>query len=175
MNDSYSPMRRGRPFGKGESGNPRGRPPGARNRTTLAAEALLEGEAEALTHKLVELALSGDIAALRICVDRILPRPRERRVNFDMPPLLTRADGKKAMHAITCALAAGDITINEALQLSQVVEIKMNFIREYIALSDQDLALLALQNYEERKKLLNNSNDQETSPGTMRRRREPAP
>ena len=47
----------GRPFPKGQSGNPAGRPIGARNAATQLAEALLDGEAEALTRKLVELAL----------------------------------------------------------------------------------------------------------------------
>jgi ribulose 1,5-bisphosphate carboxylase large subunit-like protein len=51
---------RGRPFGRGQSGNPEGRPPGARNRKTLAAAMLLDGEVEALTRKAVELALAGD-------------------------------------------------------------------------------------------------------------------
>jgi len=56
---------RGRPFAPGTSGNPAGRPKGARNRATVAAEALLEGEAEALTRKAVELALAGDVTAQR--------------------------------------------------------------------------------------------------------------
>jgi Family of unknown function (DUF5681) len=51
---------RGRAFVRGQSGNPGGRPAGARNRRTLAAAVLLDGEAEALTRKAVELALAGD-------------------------------------------------------------------------------------------------------------------
>jgi hypothetical protein len=49
---------RGRPFEKGRSGNPAGRPRECRNKSTLAAQLLLQGEAEALTRKAVELALS---------------------------------------------------------------------------------------------------------------------
>ncbi len=53
-------------FAPGVSGNPSGRPKGARNKTTIAVEALLEGEAEALTRKAIERALAGDSVALRI-------------------------------------------------------------------------------------------------------------
>jgi Family of unknown function (DUF5681) len=51
---------RGRRFEKGRSGNPAGRRPRCRNNVSLAAEALLDGEAEALIRKAVELAFSGD-------------------------------------------------------------------------------------------------------------------
>src|SRR5262249_39105368 len=64
----------GRPFQKGQSGNLAGRPPGSRNEATLAAEILLEGEAEALTRQAIELALEGDRTALKLCLERILPR-----------------------------------------------------------------------------------------------------
>ena len=41
-------------FQKGQSGNPNGRPIGARNRTTVAMEALLDGEAEAIMRTAIE-------------------------------------------------------------------------------------------------------------------------
>ena len=64
-------------FEKGRSGNPAGKPPGARNRATLAAEKLLDGEAEALTRKAIERAKEGDGVALKMCLDRIIPVRRE--------------------------------------------------------------------------------------------------
>ena len=48
-----------------------------RNRATLAAMELLDGEAEALTRTAIDLALSGDMAALRLCIERIIPVRRE--------------------------------------------------------------------------------------------------
>ena len=75
----------GRLFQKGRSGNPAGRRPGSRNRATLAAEALLEGEAQALTRKAIELALEGDTTALRLCLERIVPQRKSRVVAFVIP------------------------------------------------------------------------------------------
>jgi hypothetical protein len=46
MADNTTPKQRGG-FAPGQSGNPAGRPKGARNKATLAVEALLVGEAEA--------------------------------------------------------------------------------------------------------------------------------
>jgi hypothetical protein len=64
------------PFRKEQSGNPAGRPKGARNKATVASETLLDGEAEAITRKAVEMALDGDTTALRLVMERILP-PRK--------------------------------------------------------------------------------------------------
>jgi Family of unknown function (DUF5681) len=110
---------RGRPFAKGESGNPAGKPKGARHRVTLATEALLDGEAEALTRKAVELALAGDGAALRLCLERILPIRRERPVRFQLPPSQSAAD---MIAEIIKGVAAGEITPGEAAELVKLVE-----------------------------------------------------
>src|SRR5262245_56806224 len=91
---------RGRPFRRGRSGNPSGRPIGARNKTTLAAEALPDNEAELLTRKLIEKAKEGDITALRLCFDRILPARRQRPVSFRLPVLRTAAEATQVMALI---------------------------------------------------------------------------
>ena len=108
----------GKPF---QPGNP-GRPRGARHKATLAAEALLDGEAEGLTRKAVEAALGGDMAALRLCLDRIVPPRRERPVNFQIPPLKSAEDAAVAMAAITEAVAAGELLLGEAESASALVE-----------------------------------------------------
>ena len=81
-----------------------GRRIGCRNKTTIAAAALLAGEAEALTRKAVELALVGDPTAMRLCIERILPPCRERAVKFALPPIESAADFAPAMKAVTSAL-----------------------------------------------------------------------
>ena len=66
------------PWKKGQSGNPRGMKTGSRHRTTIFLENLLSGESEELTRKLVQLAKEGDTAALKICMDRLLPPIKTR-------------------------------------------------------------------------------------------------
>jgi Family of unknown function (DUF5681) len=112
----------GRPFAKGQSGNPAGRPSGAKNKATLAAQALLEGEAEALTRKAVELAMQGNALALKLCLDRVYAPRRERAVAFSIPQIETAEDLAAAMAAIADATAAGDLTPAEALDLARVAE-----------------------------------------------------
>lgn len=77
----------GRPFEPGQSGNPAGRPKGSRNKATLAVEVLFDGEAEVITRKAIELAKNGDLAAIRLCLDRIAPPRKDRPVLFALPPL----------------------------------------------------------------------------------------
>jgi predicted transcriptional regulator len=108
-------------FQPGVSGNPAGRPKGSRNKATLAAEALLDGEAQTLTAKAIELAHSGDTIALRLCLDRILPPRRERVVIVDLPEIVQGTDAAKALSAILKAVAAGELTPSEAKALSDMV------------------------------------------------------
>ena len=109
-------------FKPGQSGNPEGRPKGARNRATVAAERLLDGEADILTRKAIELAKQGDTTALRLCIERILPARKDRPVPFAMPRIETVADSVKAAAAIASAVADGDLTPMEAAELSKVVD-----------------------------------------------------
>lgn len=113
---------RGR-FTGGTSGNPAGRPKGARNRATVAAQELLDGEAGKLTRKAVELALAGDTAALRLCLDRVLPARKGSPVHLDLPPLQSTRDAVAATGALVQAVADGDLSPAEAESVSRLLEI----------------------------------------------------
>ena len=113
---------RGRPFQKGQSGNPGGRPKGSRNATTIALETLLDGQATALTQKAIDVALTGDIPALRLCLDRILPPRKDSPVAFDLPEMKTLNDAVPAMGALVKAVGQGDLTPTEAGELTKMVQ-----------------------------------------------------
>ena len=108
-------------FAPGQSGNPAGKAKGTRNKTTLAIEALLEGEADALTRKAIEMAKEGDGPALRMCLDRLAPPRKDAPVCFDLPSIKTIADAVEASSALLSAVAAGDVTPDEAARVMSLL------------------------------------------------------
>jgi Family of unknown function (DUF5681) len=108
-------------FLPGQSGNPAGRPRGARNKKTIALEALLDGESEALMQRLIDLAKMGDDLALRLCVERMLAPQRERPVPLKLPRIESDADARRASAEVMDALGEGEITPKEAEHLLRTV------------------------------------------------------
>jgi hypothetical protein len=84
----------------------------------MAIEALLEGEAEGLTRKAIEMALAGDNVAIRLCLDRLAPARRDRHVTFDLPPVKTAADAVAASGALMAAVS----TPSEAAEVSKILD-----------------------------------------------------
>ena len=107
--------------GRFTEGNP-GRPRGARHKATRAALALLDGEAEALTRQAVTMALDGDGAALRLCLERIAPPRKDAPVQFNLPRMETARDAAKAAGAVLEAVAEGDLTPTEGAHIMGLVE-----------------------------------------------------
>jgi hypothetical protein len=106
----------------GQSGNPKGRPKGARNKTTLAVEALLDGEAEAITRKAIEKAKDGDMTAIRLCLDRLAPPVKDRPVSFHLPEIKMAEDASAASGAILQAVSNGEVTPSEAGDLVRLLD-----------------------------------------------------
>jgi hypothetical protein len=94
---------RGKPFKSGNSG----RPKGARNKATVAAEALLDGEAELLTRVCINKALEGNMAALRLCMERILPPQKSRPVSIQIPKIDGPRTILSSMQAVVHSVADG--------------------------------------------------------------------
>jgi Family of unknown function (DUF5681) len=128
ITDNTVEKQRGRPFEKGKSGNPNGRPKGSRNATTLALEALLDGQAQALTQKAIDLALTGDIPALRLCLDRILPPRKDRPVSFELPLIANAKDAAAVASSVLAAVAAGEMTPADAAEVGKLID---SFVKSY--------------------------------------------
>ena len=99
-----------------------GRPAGSRNRTTVAVLELLEGQAEALSHKAVEMALAGDTVALRLCLERLAPPRKDAPVQFPLLRMATANDAAEAAAAVLEAVSEGDLTPNEGAQVMGLVD-----------------------------------------------------
>lgn len=100
-----------------------GRKEGSRNHVTIAAQNLLQGESEALSRKLVELALDGNIACLKTAIERIIPAVKSRSVVLpDMPKIETIADASKLTAYVLDVVSEGKITPVEGEILSRSAE-----------------------------------------------------
>ena len=103
-------------------------------------EALLDGEAEALTRKAIEQAKAGDTTALRLCLERIAPAPRDRPVTLKLPKVRSADDVGAAMSATLAAMAKGEITPGEAATVAGVLDVKRRAL-ELIELEQRVAAL----------------------------------
>src|SRR5262249_3802731 len=115
-------------FQKGESGNPAGRPRGARNRTTRLLQSLLAERAESIGRREIARGEEGDIAAIRVCVDRLAPALKDEPVDIELPSLEKPADSVAAAAAIVAGVAAGELTPSQAAQLAKVVDVYVRAI-----------------------------------------------
>ena len=120
MTENTTGKQRGKPFKPVQSGNPAGRPVGAKNRATVMAQALFDGEAETLTRKIIELAKNGDMQALKVCVDRLCPpmKAQAAHVQVEIPKTDNISD---IADAFIRAAADGQLPPDVAAQLVSAV------------------------------------------------------
>jgi hypothetical protein len=129
--------------GKFELGNrlSNGRKPGSRNRTTLAALNLLDHEAESLSRRAIDMALSGDVAALKLCLDKVAPPRRDRLIEIEMERIESAADACSAISDLIEAVAAGELAPSEADAVAGLIERRARLAE----LSDIEQRLSALE------------------------------
>lgn len=98
---------------KGTSGNPRGRAPGSGEVAKLRA-AIAE-HVPAIIQQLVQAALSGDVQAARVLIDRVIPvlKPREEAAPLRLPDGSLTAQAR----AVLAAIAAGQLAPGQGAQL----------------------------------------------------------
>ena len=112
---------RGR-FMPGQSGNPAGKIPGTRNRATLLKAALDSEDGPAMARVVIDKALAGDVVTAKFCLDRLEPKPRSRAIEIDLPDGATARDLVAAFDETVRAMASGEITPDEAVQVTRVLD-----------------------------------------------------
>ena len=100
----------------------KGRPKGVKNKKKLAIESLLEGQAEALTQTAISKALEGDGLALRLCMERISPAPKDKSVSFLLPDMNDAMDASKAASSVLTAVSEGELTPIEGTRVMGLID-----------------------------------------------------
>ena len=118
-----------------------GRPKGSRNKATLVIESLLQGQAEALTQTAVTKALEGDSIALRLCMERIAPAPKDQPVSFILPKMQSALDASKAVESVLTEVSEGELTPIEATRVMALID----SYRRTLELTDIEERLQALE------------------------------
>lgn len=130
IEDAAAPVAR-QPDGrwvKGSSGNPAGRRIGTRNSASELSDDILMASAEDLTRAAVAMALEGDSTALRLCIDRIVPKRKHRPLNLSWPRIDTLDDVDQAMTATLGALGNGQLEVEQASALTAILDAKRRSI-----------------------------------------------
>lgn len=109
-------------FKKGKSGNPLGRPRGARNKATALAEKLFESDVEAICRQAIEQAKKGNVQAIKIILDRILPTRKEPSIIIDLPIVNTAKDILQAVNQVSTAICQGKISPTEGELLTRIID-----------------------------------------------------
>lgn len=120
-------MPRGTPFQAGNKFG-RGRPRGSRNKSTLLKQGALEAHATPLVNKLMLMALNGHMGAMRLCMERLLPRLHSAPVQLRMPKTDTAAGVKEACERVLQGVAKGEITPTEGLQVMTMLDMQHRVI-----------------------------------------------
>lgn len=121
--------------------NPNGRPKGSLNESSRVALSLLTGEAEAISRKAVDLALAGDVQALRLVLERLIPPARERALSVELPALKSATDLPAAVSRILGAVAEGEITPTEGERLAGL----LGAWRESLEFAELEARIAALE------------------------------
>lgn len=110
---------------KGNAGNLNGRPRGAKDHITRVLDQLDQAAAEAalaVLHGVLDKARAGDLQAAAIVLARLWAPRKGRPVAIALPPITAPADVTAALSVITAAVAAGEITPDEAGAIASVIE-----------------------------------------------------
>ena len=109
-------------FKPGQSGNPAGRPHGARAKALVALDALAEGEAEGIVRTMIDKAKDGDVQAAAAILNRVWPARKGARPTFDLPAIDKAEDLPGAIASVTQQVASGDLSPDEAALIVGLLE-----------------------------------------------------
>lgn len=87
------------------------------------------------------MAKTGNVLALRLCLERLIPPRKDRPISLKLPKLEGVADIPMVLEAVLKAVAQGEITPGEG----QAVAAMLEAYRKGVELGDFEIRLTALE------------------------------
>ena len=81
------------------------------------------------------------MTALRLCLDRLMPRRRDRAVTFELGPIKSSADAAAASSSVLTACAEGSLSPDEAIKVMSLITSHTNVLE----LTELETRLAALE------------------------------
>ena len=138
-NFTPKPVANGGRWQKGQSGNPRGRPPGRPDARTKVSKALMD-DGHAVARVVIDAALDGDLQACNIILARIAPalKAQAERVAFDFDPT---APTTQQIEAVLAAVAAGNLSPDAG----QTIIASLGSLSDARAVEDLEARIITLE------------------------------
>ena len=126
--DNSDPLQGGGRWQPGQSGNPAGKPKGARHAALIALDAIGAENAQDVLASVVAAAKAGDMRAADILLRRLWPERKGRPVALDLPKLCSAADLASALGAVAGAVASGELSPEEGQAVAAILEVQRRAI-----------------------------------------------
>ena len=109
-------------FKPGQSGNPAGKKPGSRHKTTVLAEKLMATDVEKVVNSVISAAVSGDMTACRLVLERLVPVRKDAPLAIDLGPIKSLDDVARGMATIVEAVAGSEISPSEGAAVASLLQ-----------------------------------------------------
>ena len=131
MPENAGKMQTSNRFQKGQSGNPKGKVKGTKNKATRFIESLMQSELNNIGEKLIELAVTGNLQAIKLVLDRVMPPKTSRSIEIEMPKIENSTDALQAISTVIYAVGQGELTPSEGEAMTKIIQSFTQAIQSY--------------------------------------------
>lgn len=131
MPENAGKMQTSHRFQKGQSGNPKGKIKGTKNKATRFIESLMQSELTNIGQKLIELAMAGNLQAIKLLLDRVMPPKTSRSIEIEIPKIETATDALQAISTVIHAVGQGELTPSEGEAMTKIIQSFTQALQSY--------------------------------------------
>lgn len=131
MPENAEKMQTSNRFQKGQSGNPKGKIKGTKNKATRFIDSLMQSELNNISQKLIELAVAGNLQAIKLVLDRVMPAKTSRSIEIEIPKIENTTDALQAISTVIHAVGQGELTPNEGEAITKIIQSFTQTLQSY--------------------------------------------